>query len=140
MTELGIIKRRLAALVDAINELENISQQPEEIAPVDVKQELNKLSLDELKEISNYITERMVWIASGKLTDKKGTRMPLAVKQNMVNKYLDEGDADQSEKDWYRSIEAKKSRDRNDDEKKKFIEFRNRAQKWFEERYPANKE
>lgn len=137
MTELSIVKRRLLALTDAIQGLEECRNKPVEVAPVNIKEELNKLNLEELKEISDYLTTRMIEVASGKPIEKKGSRMPLAMKQNMVNRYLDEGDADQGEKDWYRFIESKKSKERNEEEKKKFMEFRNRAQKWYEEHYPA---
>lgn len=139
MTELGILKKRMAALSMAISEFESSFNGQDEQA-FDLKQELNKLTLDELKNVSAYITELMVRKASGKKTEKMGKRMPLVIKQNMVNKYMESGEAAQDVKEEYLVIEQKRPKDRNEDERKKFMDFRNKAQKWFEANFPKNEE
>lgn len=139
MTELGILKKRMAALSMAISEFESSFNGQDEQA-IDLKQELNKLTLDELKNVSAYITELMVRKASGKKTEKMGKRMPLVIKQNMVNKYMESGEPAQDVKEEYLVIEQKRPKDRNEDERKKFMDFRNKAQKWFEANFPKNEE
>lgn len=129
----------MAALSMAISEFESSFNGQDEQA-IDLKQELNKLTLDELKNVSAYITELMVRKASGKKTEKMGKRMPLVIKQNMVNKYMESGEPAQDVKEEYLVIEQKRPKDRNEDERKKFMDFRNKAQKWFEANFPKNEE
>lgn len=139
MTELGILKKRMAALSAAISEFESSFNGQDE-QTVDLKQELNKLNLEDLKDVSAYITELMVRKASGKKTEKMGKRMPLVVKQNMVNKYMESGEPADDVKEEYLVIEQKRPKDRNEDERKKFMDFRNKAQKWFEANFPKDNE
>lgn len=129
----------MAALSIAISEFESSFNGQDEQA-IDLKQELNKLNLDELKNVSAYITELMVRKASGKKTEKMGKRMPLVIKQNMVNKYIESGLPAEDVKEEYLVIEQKRPKDRNEDERKKFMDFRNKAQKWFEANFPKNEE
>lgn len=139
MARLSTVKKRLDALSKSIEELEStLKETPAvvESAPVDIREELKRLDLDQLKEIYFYITDLLVNQASNPSREKKGSRMLLAEKQKMVNKYLDEGDASEGDKEWYRQIEAKRGKERNVEEQKMFVEFRRRAQKWFEKKYP----
>lgn len=129
MTHLGLLKKRMAALNAAFNDFEaNISEPVE--SSVDIKTLLNDLSLEELKEISSYVTELMLNKASGKKTEKAGKRMPLAMKEKLVDKYLAEANVAQEVKDEYLAIAEKRAKDRTEDEKKKFMDVRNKAQKW----------
>lgn len=129
MTHLGLLKKRMSALNAAFNEFEaNISEPVE--SSVDIKTLLNDLSVEELKEISSYVTELMLNKASGKKTEKAGKRMPLAMKEKLVDKYLAEANVAQEVKDEYLTIAEKRAKDRTEDEKKKFMDVRNKAQKW----------
>lgn len=137
MTELGILKKRIAALNAAISEFEASMEEPTQAA-VNLKDELSNLSLDELKEINAYVTELMLNKASGKKSDRVGKRMPLAVKQNMVAKYLEEGNVAEEVKNEYLFIADIRPKDRTEDQKKKFMDLRNKAQKWYEGHYSEN--
>lgn len=137
MTELGILKKRIAALNAAISEFEASMGEPTQVA-VNLKDELSNLSLDELKEINAYVTELMLNKASGKKSDRVGKRMPLAVKQNMVGKYLEEGNVAEEVKNEYLVIADIRPKDRTEDQKKKFMDLRNKAQKWYEAHYSEN--
>lgn len=137
MTELGILKKRIAALSAAISEFEATVEEPAQ-SSVDLKDELSNLSLDELKDINAYVTELMLNKASGKKSERIGKRMPLAVKQNMVAKYLDAGQAAEDVKNEYLFIADIRPKDRTDDQKKKFMDLRNKAQKWYEANYSEN--
>lgn len=129
MTHLGLLKKRMAALNAAFSEFEaNISEPVE--SSVDVKTLLDELSLEELKEINSYVTDLMLSKASGKKTERMGKRMPLAMKEKLVDKYLTEANVAQEVKDEYLAIAEKRAKDRTEDEKKKFMEVRNKAQKW----------
>lgn len=129
----------MAALSAAISEFESSSNGQDE-QTIDLKQELNKLNLEDLKNVSAYITELMVRKASGKKTERMGKRMPLVIKQNMVNKYIESGEPAEDVQAEYLVIEQKRPKDRNEDERKKFMDFRNKAQKWFEAHFPKNEE
>lgn len=129
MTHLGLLKKRMAALNAAFSEFEANLSEPVEPS-VDIKTLLSDLSLDELKEISTYVTDLMLNKASGKKTERIGKRMPLAMKEKLVEKYLAEGNVAQEVKDEYLAIAEKRAKDRSEDEKKKFMEVRNKAQKW----------
>lgn len=129
MTHLGLLKKRIAALNAAFSEYESNLSEPAEPS-VDLKSLLNDLNLEELKEISSYVTELMLNKASGKKQERIGKRMPLAMKEKLVDKYLAEANVPQEVKDEYLAIAEKRARDRSDDEKKKFMDVRNKAQKW----------
>lgn len=135
MNELGFLKKKLSALSAAINEYEKSLNSRNERVAIDLKQELGKLNVDELKEIGHYVTELMLNKVSGKKPERTGRRMPLAVKQNMVNKYLAESDVKQEVREEYLAIEQKRPKDRDAEERKKFMDVRNKAQKWYENNY-----